>query len=211
MQGFSPSPLPFKYTPPITLATFIDPQCPYSKRAFFSLQSVSEHYKDKLLLTFHFCALPIHYAAFLAVQGLRIVERDYGTDKMFQYLHLIFENQAQLQNSNTAAMTRHEIVTMLAEFAAEIGCDMERFRSGMTNWNYTKLALRDWQYAVSRGVSGTPKFFLNDFAVVGLDSNSKLVDWRKRLDPLMTEVRENSGDGAQIEENGGMEEHGRVQ
>jgi len=145
------------------------------------------------------------------VQGLRIVERDYGTDKMFQYLHLIFENQAQLQNSNTAAMTRHEIVTMLAEFAAEIGCDMERFRSGMTNWNYTKLALRDWQYAVSRGVSGTPKFFLNDFAVVGLDSNSKLVDWRKRLDPLMTEVRENSGDGAQIEENGGMEEHGRVQ
>ncbi len=42
-----------------------------------------------------------------------------------------------------------------------------------------------WKYATTRGVSGTPTFFVNDINIPDADSTWTLAQWQALIDPLL--------------------------
>jgi protein-disulfide isomerase len=81
--------------------------------------------------------------------------------RFWEYHDLIYENQS----SGNSGGYNEESLTALAE---EAGLDVDRFREDLKGARYDDVVQADFREGQDLGISGTPTFFINDRALVGL-------------------------------------------
>jgi protein-disulfide isomerase len=81
--------------------------------------------------------------------------------RFWEYHDLIYENQS----SGNSGGYNEESLTALAEKA---GLDVDRFREDLKGARYDDVVQADFREGQDLGISGTPTFFINDRALVGL-------------------------------------------
>ena len=81
--------------------------------------------------------------------------------KFWEYHDLIYANQS----SGNSGGYNEESLTALAE---EAGLDVDRFREDLEGVRYDDVVQADFREGQDLGISGTPTFFINDRALVGL-------------------------------------------
>jgi thiol-disulfide isomerase/thioredoxin len=174
--------------------SWLIPFFPDCQEAFPTLVKLSKVYDAaKLRMTFHVFPLPYHRNAFLVAQV------------MFQKCHLMFKAAAVVSavkeenfvpfatgiysvmdefGSAASNLTEADVVARLSDIAASAGVSYDVFLAGMKNSDRNMDARISWKYGCSRGVSGTPTFFVNGVPVAA-ESWWTVAEWKQVIDPLV--------------------------
>jgi len=133
---------------PITLVTFSDFQCPYCARLEKTLEQVRSRYGDRVRIVWKDAPnTEIHPEAMAAHEAARAA----GEQGRFWEMHdKIFSRPFALQRS------------LLERYATELGLDMDKFHTAMTDGGFQKAIREDTEYGVNLvGPSGTPAVLVN--------------------------------------------------
>ncbi|XP_019414673.1 PREDICTED: uncharacterized protein LOC109326442 isoform X1 [Lupinus angustifolius] len=170
----------------ILIEVFYDPLCPDSRDSWPPLKKTLHHYGHQVSLVVHLLPLPYHDNAFVASRALHIVN-GLNTSATYPLLEWFFENQDKFYNAATRNLTRASIVEEIVKSATEVVGKSyhSSIKNGFNDTHTDHLTRISFKYAASRGVYGTPFFYVNGFL---LPDNGAAVDynaWRKVLDPLV--------------------------
>lgn len=179
----------------IQIEAFLDPVCPDSREAWPPLKRVLGSYGERLSLTLHPFPLPYHDNAFLSCRGLHVINR-LNSSATYSLLELIFEHQEEFYNKPTFNLSRASVVNGMETLATKtVGNSYEStVASGFTDPKTDSLTRISFKYGCSRGVFGTPFFFLNGFPLPDAGSAIDYHGWKKIIDPLIKEQDEDSKD-----------------
>jgi len=140
---------------PVVIIEFSDFECPFCRRVLPAIQELLRTYPDQIKFVFKHSPLPIHENAPLAHEAALAA----GQQGKFWEMHdLLFANQGALRPSD------------LAEYAKQLGLDVEVFVQALQNRTFKAEVDRDLLEARGLGVSGTPTFFVNGRKLVGEQS-----------------------------------------
>ncbi|KAG7971603.1 hypothetical protein I3843_07G142800 [Carya illinoinensis] len=170
----------------IVIDAFLDPVCPASRDSWPPLKQAVQHYGPRVGLTVHLFPLPYHDNAFVASRALHIVNR-LNTSATFDLLEGFFKHQENFYNSPTRNMSRVSVVHHLAMFTAQVigNSYHNAIHSGFDDHKSGHKARISFKYAASRGVYGTPSFFINGFFLPDAGSATNYTGWRSFIDPLL--------------------------
>ncbi|GAV87694.1 Alba domain-containing protein/Thioredoxin_4 domain-containing protein [Cephalotus follicularis] len=171
----------------IVIEAFLDPVCPDSRDAWAPLKQVIDHYGPRVWLTVHLLPLPYHDNAFAASRALHIVNA-LNTSATFRLLEWFFMYQERFYNAQTMNISRASAVKEIVKFASQaVGNSYySAIEDGFKRRNSDLKTRVSFKYSASRGVSGTPVFFLNGFSLPDTGSAIDFNGWRKIIDPLVT-------------------------
>lgn len=152
----------------ITVVEFSDFQCPYCNRGAANIAQVLKENAD-VKLVFKNLPLPFHQQA----KGAAIAALAAGKQGKFWEMHdKLFENQSKLSEEPWA------------EFAKDIGIDVEKFKKDLEDESLAKQVDEDLALAQKLGVRGTPGFFVNGVQLQGAqppsEFNKIIEEWKKR-------------------------------
>jgi 2-hydroxychromene-2-carboxylate isomerase len=149
------------------------------------MKQVIQHYGPTLNFYCHAFPLPYHRNAFLVAQAGLIVEKEKDEDAWFEWLELMFANQNQFGTMETNNVTGDDVVQQLAKYASSFGIDTTFFMNGMKYGSeFDSDARIEWKYATTRGVYGTPIYFVNGVFLPDASSWS-FARWKKLIDSLL--------------------------
>ncbi|KAK9271258.1 hypothetical protein L1049_026848 [Liquidambar formosana] len=172
----------------IVIEAFFDPVCPDSRDSWPPLKRALEHYAPRLSLIVHPFALPYHDNAFVTSRALHIVNELNSSDT-YPLLELFFQHQERFYNQQTRNMSRASIVNQIVKFVTKaFGNSYYSAVEAGFNDRQTDLTTRvSFKYGCSRGVLGTPFFFVNGFPLPDAGSAIDYKGWRSIIDPLISE------------------------
>lgn len=177
--------LQFEPKPKVELEAFLEVLCSDSRDAWPILKEVQAHYtNERLDLLIQQLPLPYHRNAFLATQGLYVIE-DHVPAFTFSYIDAVFANIAQFTTDNTVNKTETQVLDELADLAVvSTGIDKDLFITDVPE-KRTKTT-QTWKYGVKRAVAATPVYFVNGIdVVVGTAFVPTFEEWIAFLDPLI--------------------------
>ncbi|XP_071700938.1 uncharacterized protein [Rutidosis leptorrhynchoides] len=173
----------------VLIEAFYDPVCPDSRDSWAPLKQAVDYYGTNVVsLIVHTFPLPYHDNAFVTSRALHIVN-DLNVSATYHLLDAFFKHQEQFYNAQTLGMSREAVLDQVIGFASStLG---NSFKSAIkSGFNDSKTGTKtrvSFKYGCSRGVYGTPFFFVNGFLVPFNDDDT--IDyngWRKLIDPLIT-------------------------
>ncbi|KAL6978182.1 hypothetical protein U1Q18_042774, partial [Sarracenia purpurea var. burkii] len=135
-----------------------------------------------------FSAVFYHDNAFVTSRALHIVN-DLNTSATYDLLELFFKHQEELYNQPTFNISRATIVGNIVNLATKVVDNSyhSALASGFVD-RKTDLKTRvSFKYGCSRGVFGTPFFFVNGFLLPDGGSAIDYGKWRSIVDPLVNE------------------------
>lgn len=157
---------------PVTIVEFSDFQCPFCRSFYLgAYQQIKSEYVETgkvrliyrdLPLSFHQDALPAALAAECA--------RAQGGDEVYFAMHdKIFEGQNKLnQEQDPSRVLTVEIPDeSLNQYATELGLDVSKFQSCVTNEEFKDEIAADQADAQKAGIDGTPGFIINGKVISG--------------------------------------------
>jgi hypothetical protein len=168
------------------IEAFFDPVCPDSRDSWAPLKKALQHYGTNVTLVVHPFPLPYHDNAFVTSRALHIVN-NMNTSATYKLLELFFMHQEQFYNKQSFNVSRDYFVNYVSEFASyAVGkSHISAIKSGFVN-RRTDLKTRiSFKYGCSRGVYGTPFFFVNGFELPDGGSTRNYRSWRRVIDPLI--------------------------
>ncbi|GFY95805.1 thioredoxin superfamily protein [Actinidia rufa] len=181
----------------VVIEAFFDPVCPDSRDAWPSLKKAVDHYGDRVSLILHTFALPYHDHSFVTSRAMHIVN-GLNSNATYDLLELFFKHQEFFYNLPTINLSRATIIRHVVKLATEaVGSAYQsEVDSGFADRRTDLLTRVAFKYGCSRGVYGTPFFFVNGFALPDGGSALSYGKWRSIIDPLfkekaMTEREEN--------------------
>jgi protein-disulfide isomerase len=168
----------------ILIEAFFDPVCPDSRDAWSPLKKAIEHYGSRVALLLHLLPLPYHDNAYVTSRALHIVNTHNST-ATFILLEGFFEHQATFYNAQTQLLSRPAVVDRIVKLGEATLGDSYRsvLKSGFTDTKFDSATRVSFKYSASRGVYGTPTFYVNGFVLS--DAPSDVGGWRKVIDPLV--------------------------
>ncbi|XP_047328938.1 uncharacterized protein LOC124932362 [Impatiens glandulifera] len=191
------APIPAKYdgflyknqettTNTVIIEAFFDPICPDSRDAWPPLKQAFEYYGSRVSLILHPFPLPYHDNSFVTSRALHVVNK-VNPVATYDLLELFFKHQEEFYNRPTFNESRSSVVKHVAELATKVADislknDIE---SGFTDWETDSLTRVSFKYGCSRGVYGTPFFFVNGFVLPDGGSAIDYFQWRRILDPVI--------------------------
>lgn len=175
----------------ILIEAFFDPVCPDTRDSWPPLKQALLHYASRVSLIVHPFPLPYHDNAFVTSRALHIVNK-LNSSATFPLWQDFFKHQEKFYNKKTMNMSRAEIVDHIIDFVTpSVGNTYFAAVKSAFNDRKTDLITRgSFKYGCSRGVFGTPTFFVNGFALPDAGSSIDYKGWRKIIDPLITSKRE---------------------
>ncbi len=141
----------------VVLVEFGDFQCPACKATEPVLQQVRAEYKDKIKFVFKHFPLPSHNNAIITAKA---AEASGAQGKFWEMHDLIYERQdnwSSQRNPNN----------LLAEYAKELGLDVEQFKKDLESEKFTDIINKDKSDGIDVSVDATPTFFLNGGKITG--------------------------------------------
>jgi len=175
---------------PLLLEAFFDLLCPDCAATWPTVQQVLEYYNppkspSQIRFYLHAFPLPYHRNGFYSAQGLKAVASESGLDAAWEYVNVMFQNQGSFWDDPTFEMTGDQVQNAMGSLVQSSGImSSDDFVAGLNNDSINMDTRIGWKYGCSRGVSGTPTFFINGI-LVGADSSWTFADWRSVLDPLL--------------------------
>ena len=136
----------------IVLVEYSDFQCPACQ--FYAAvvdQMVSEFGSEVKFVYKHFPLRSIHRNADISAQAAEAADLQGAFWRMHD---LIFANQKEWSDLSDAA-------TILAQYAYDLGLDVNKFKSDLNSKEVRARVERDYQSATELNLSGTPTFFLD--------------------------------------------------
>lgn len=170
----------------ILVEAFFDPVCPDSRDSWPPLKEALKHYGSRVWLVVHLLPLPYHDNAFVSCRALHIANT-LNSSFTFPLLEEFFKHQEKFYNAKTSNLSKTSIVEEIVKFATvAVGNSYSSaFESGF-NDRQTDLKTRvSFKYSTSRGVYGTPFFFVNGFVLPDAGSPLDYNGWRSIIDPLV--------------------------
>ncbi|XP_059460612.1 uncharacterized protein LOC132189825 [Corylus avellana] len=170
----------------IIIEAFYDPVCPDSRDSWPPLKQALSYYGSRAWLVVHLFPLPYHDNAFVASRALHIVNK-LNASATFPLLEHFFKYQKQFYNAQTRNFSRAFIVDKIAKFATEV-VGNSYYGTIKSEFNDTKTDLKtrvSFKFGASRGVYGTPFFFVNGFLLPDGGSTIDFNGWKKIIDPLI--------------------------
>ncbi|XP_028059018.1 uncharacterized protein LOC114262808 [Camellia sinensis] len=173
----------------IMIEAFFDPVCPDSRDAWPPLKQILHHYGDRLSLIVHPFALPYHDNAFVSSRALHIVNK-LKISATYDLLELFFKHQEEFYNQPTFNMSKASIVSRIVNMATEAAGNSyySAIAAGFTDRNTDLMTRVSFKYGCSRGVFGTPIFFVNGFPLPNGGSAIDYKTWRSMIDPLVNQL-----------------------
>ena len=130
----------------VTIDEFSDFQCPYCAMAEPLVQSLKEEYGDKIEIVYHHFPLDFHKYAEKSAEASECA-RD--QNKFDEYKNILFQNQKSLD------------VESLKSYASALKLDAEIFNKCMDSGEKYQVVQNNLMDGISKGVGGTPTFFIN--------------------------------------------------
>ncbi|XP_065625705.1 uncharacterized protein LOC112000004 [Quercus suber] len=161
----------------IIIEAFYDPVCPDSRDSRSALNVIID------LLSGN-CSY--HDNAFVASRALHIVN-NLNTSATFPLLEHFFKYQEKFYNAQTRNLSRAVIVEEIVKFATEV-VGSSYYSVIKSGFNDTKTDLKtriSFKYSTSRGVYGTPFFFVNGFLLPDNGSTIDFKGWKSTIDTLI--------------------------
>ena len=132
---------------PIVMVEYGDFECPFCAQAEPVLKALRRSLQNILLFAFrHFPLAEAHPHALHAAEA---AEAAGAQGKFWQMHDYLFAHQDALEDSD------------LVEYAAAVGCDVDRFIREMAENRYLPRVREDFLSGVRSGVNGTPAIFIN--------------------------------------------------
>jgi len=132
----------------LVMVEYGDYQCPHCRRAHPIVRQIIARFGDQLTFGFrHFPLSKIHPQARLAAQA---AEAAGARGKFWEMHESLFRHQDQLELEH------------LAQYAAELQLDVQRFRDELTAGAYSQRVRDDIAGGIRSGVNGTPTFFIQN-------------------------------------------------
>ncbi|MFB6216272.1 MAG: DsbA family protein, partial [Candidatus Aenigmatarchaeota archaeon] len=122
------------------------------------LPKIKENYVDtgKVRIVYKdFPLTRLHPNAQIAAEAAECAD---AQGRFWDYHDKLFNNQDEWASAGRSK---------LKEYASELGLDTQRFNQCLDSGKFTQEVKNDLQDGRSRGVSGTPTFFINGQKVVG--------------------------------------------
>ncbi|GMJ14871.1 hypothetical protein like AT1G76020 [Hibiscus trionum] len=179
----------------IVIEAFFDPVCPDSRDSWPPLKQAIHHYGSRVSLIVHLLPLPYHDYAFATSRALHIVNL-LNPSATFRLLDSFFEHQERFYNAQTSNKSRDAVVNEIAEFTAETAGKSyySAIVSGFNDRNTDLKTRVSFKYSASRGVFGTPTFYINGFVLPDSGSSIDYKGWRSFIDPLLLGHSKNKDD-----------------
>ena len=136
----------------VTVEVWSDFQCPFCSRGNATVKQLREKYGDKIRIVFRHAPLPMHGNARLAAEASMAAN---AQGRFWEFHDALFQQQRALDRAS------------LEQLAQKLGLDVERFKRSLDTHEFAGYVEADVVESRSRGISGTPTFFVNDTAVVG--------------------------------------------
>ncbi|XP_058735917.1 uncharacterized protein LOC131607989 [Vicia villosa] len=170
----------------IQIEAFYDPLCPDSADSWPPLKQALDHYASRVYLLVHLLPLPYHDNAYVASRALHIVNGLNGS-ATFPVLESFFKYQEKFYNAPTRNISRASIVDEIVKFVTPVAGNSYQtsIKNGFNDTNTDLQTRVSFKYATSRGVSGTPFFYVNGFVLPDAGSALNYTNWRNVIDPLI--------------------------
>ncbi|XP_065880228.1 uncharacterized protein [Euphorbia lathyris] len=170
----------------ILIEAFFDPVCPDSRDSWPPLKQILHHYGSRTSFLLHLLPLPYHDNAFVTSRALHIAN-SLNASSTFPLLERFFKYQERFYNAQTRNLSRVSVVKKIVKFAAhEVGNSYYSAIESGFNDRRTDLKTRvSFKFSASRGVYGTPMFYVNGFVLPDAGSPLDYNGWRKIIDPLV--------------------------
>ncbi|MFS8020230.1 putative thioredoxin-like protein [Helianthus anomalus] len=175
----------------VLIEAFFDPVCPNSRDAWPPLKQAVDHYgPDLVSLIVHPFPLPYHDNAFVTSRALHVVN-EINTSATYHLMEAFFVHQERFYNAQTLKMSREAVLDQVIGFASNaLGNSMQSaIKSGFADSKTGTKTRVSFKYGCSRGVYGTPFFFVNGFLLPVSDDAIDYDGWRKIIDPLTNKQR----------------------
>lgn len=106
---------------------------------------------------------------------------------MSEYQYMTDDNPYRFSNAMTAHSSPSQVTEVFVQLAQRTFASTEfnttAFHKSLREMNGpTRVA---WKYACSRGVTGTPIYFVNGMPVPQADASWTLAQWQRLIDPLV--------------------------
>ncbi|KAK8509971.1 hypothetical protein V6N13_118515 [Hibiscus sabdariffa] len=179
----------------ILIEAFFDPVCPDSRDSWPPLKQAIHHYGSRVSLIVHLLPLPYHDYAFATSRALHIVNL-LNPSATFRLLDSFFEYQERFYNAQTSNKSRDAVVNEISEFTAD-AVGNSYYSAIVSGFNDRKTDLKtrvSFKYSASRGVFGTPTFYINGFVLPDSGSTIDYKGWRSFIDPLLLGQTRNRDD-----------------
>ncbi|KAL9650628.1 hypothetical protein ABK040_016345 [Willaertia magna] len=146
---------------------------------------------NKITFSIHFMPLPMHIAGFYSAQTYSIISKYAKADKniCFKFLNLIFTNQSLVSNVNLKNLNQLQIFKLIYTNFVQptLGglISYEEYLNEMNNQSTSFIqAASMFGYATSRGLYGTPFFFVNGVNVFN-GQEFMASDWIAMIDGII--------------------------
>lgn len=170
----------------IIIEAFYDPVCSDSRDSWPPLKKALHYFGSHTWLVVHLLPLPYHDNAFVASRALHIVN-NLNTSATFPLLEHFFKYQEKFYTAQTRNLSRAVIVEEIVKFATEV-VGSSYYSVIKSGFNDTKTDLKtriSFKYSTSRGVYGTPFFFVNGFLLHDNGSTIDFKGWKSTIDTLI--------------------------
>lgn len=133
---------------PVTMVEYGDYQCPYCAAAYPIVESVRQHFGQRLRFVFrHFPLTEIHPLAKPAAEAAEFA----GAHHRFWQMHdLLYGNNDRLE------------LPLILAAAATTGLSAQALELALINETYAPKVQADFMGGVRSGVNGTPAFFIQN-------------------------------------------------
>ncbi|PKA60770.1 hypothetical protein AXF42_Ash006404 [Apostasia shenzhenica] len=170
----------------ILVEAFFDPLCPDSRDSWPPLKQVLLEYYPRVSLIVHPFPLPYHDNSYVACRALHIANM-LNASATYPLLELFFQYQEKYYNGLTRNMSRASIIEEIAKDGAQaVGTSLlPAFIYAFSDTLSDSATRISFKYGCSRGVFGTPFFFVNGFALPDAGSAIDYETWKGTIDPLL--------------------------
>jgi len=135
-----------KTNAPWTLVEYGDYQCPSCGDAHPIVKQLQQHFGDQLRFVFRHFPLEMHPYAEHAAEAAEFAS---AHGKFWEMHDLLFENQANLKDSN------------LLKLAARLRLGTDHLKHALEEGKYAARVKTDRDSGIASGVPGTPTFYIN--------------------------------------------------
>ncbi len=125
---------------------FSDFQCPACGAAYPEVKKLMSQYGDKVKFIYKHFPISSHVYAFKAAEAAECAG-DQG--KFWEYHDILFDNQKNINTEN------------MKKYARDLNLDTEKFNKCLNSGVMISRVSKDQNEGLSKGVGGTPTFFIN--------------------------------------------------
>ena len=137
---------------PVTIVEFSDFECYYCNKAHKTVKQIVKAYGNKVRVVYRHLPLSFHRNAHAAAQASMAAN---AQGKFWQFHDKLFANFRSLSRAK------------YIQFAKELNLDVARFTKELDSGKYKAYVDSDLSLARTKGVRGTPNFFINGSKLVG--------------------------------------------